>query len=138
MLKARPSYLQPLYLSLDGSTGSALRSQAGERRHARSRSADNRALSRSLTRTIEAARGVRAASRSVAHTLSSGLHPQGVLTQSYLRWPPEGASEHTSGSAVLLLTQGHLLWACCLHGYRKATGLSHSAVVNWENFFTKM
>ncbi|KAJ8261077.1 hypothetical protein COCON_G00168000 [Conger conger] len=86
VLKARPSYPQPLYLSLDGSAGSAaVRSQGSDRRHARSLSADNRALSRSLTRAIEAARGVRSASRSVARSLSSGLYQQGVLTQSYLR-----------------------------------------------------
>ncbi|XP_064163114.1 microtubule organization protein AKNA isoform X1 [Anguilla rostrata] len=85
-LKALPSALQPLYLSPDGGAGSAAaRSTGGGRRHSRSLSADTRGLSQSLSRAIEAARGVRAASRTVARSLASGLHQQGVLTQSYLR-----------------------------------------------------
>ncbi|KAJ8339442.1 hypothetical protein SKAU_G00362280 [Synaphobranchus kaupii] len=85
VLKALPSYPQPLYLCLEGSRGSAAaRSHGGDRRHARSLSADNRALGQSLARTIVAARGVRAASRSVARSLASELYQQGVVAQSYL------------------------------------------------------
>ncbi|KAI1882496.1 hypothetical protein AGOR_G00251360 [Albula goreensis] len=87
VLKASPSYLQHLYLSLDGGVGTmTVKNHGDDRRHARSFSAtERRSMSRSLSRAIEAAHGIRATSRSISRSLTAGLHQQGVLTQSYLR-----------------------------------------------------
>ncbi|XP_071219827.1 microtubule organization protein AKNA isoform X4 [Salvelinus alpinus] len=84
VMNVAPSHPQPIYVSLGGGVATGVRGHHEQVRGGagRSLSADQRSLSSSLNHAIEAARGMREASRRMARTIATGLHHQEALSQS--------------------------------------------------------
>ncbi|XP_070990346.1 microtubule organization protein AKNA-like isoform X1 [Oncorhynchus clarkii lewisi] len=84
VMNVAPSQPQPIYVSLGGGVATGVRGHHEQVRGGagHSLSADQRSLSSSLNHAIEAARGMREASRRMARTIATGLHHQEALSQS--------------------------------------------------------
>lgn len=84
VMNVAPSQPQPIYVSLGGGVATGVRGHHEQvrGRAGHSLSADQRSLSISLNHAIEAARGMREASRRMARTIATGLHHQEALSLS--------------------------------------------------------